>query len=266
MELNEPTSPASEAMGSGLPTLRMGLAMTGAAIVVLIGCFLADQAVYDWVHANWNYFTRPIPDHLKLATRLMRSLEDWGENVFIACILYAMWVLDRRHRSRVVMLIATALLATLPVELVKRLVGRERPDQTAGRTVLYGPSYWNEGGDFQSFPSGHTASGAAYSGSLSSFYPPVRPVAVGLALGCGASRIWKERHFLSDCWAGGILGFAIAFYLPRWRPVRQWCNVFDERASAWRFSFRAGSGAITPASGVGEAVRTPTSSSPRQAA
>jgi membrane-associated phospholipid phosphatase len=214
------------------PSRRLGWGIFALAMVILVGCFAIDRPVYEWFHANWNINTRPIPDHLKLATRMMRSLEDWGENIFIACVLYAMWFLDRRHRSRVVLLIGTALLATLPVELVKRVVGRQRPDQTEGRTVLLGPTFWNEGGDYQSFPSGHTASAAAYSGSLATFYPPLRPVAVGLAVGCGASRIWKERHFLSDCWAGGSLGFALAFYFPRLVAVRRWSKNFDEWASS----------------------------------
>ncbi len=214
--------------------------LLGLALGVLAICFALDGVVYQLVHENWNYYTRPIPDHLKLATRVMRSLEDWGENVFITCVLYAMWVLDRKHRSRVVMLIATAILATLPVEFVKRLAGRERPDQCEGQTIFHGPSLWNEGGDYQSFPSGHTASGAAFSGSLSTFYPPLRPVAVSLAVGCGASRIWKERHFLSDCWAGGFLGFTLAFYLPRVKRVRQWCDRFDQRWRASTYSPAAG--------------------------
>lgn len=233
--------------------------LLGLAVGILAICFALDSVVYQFVHENWNYYTRPIPDHLKLATRVMRSLEDWGENVFIACVLYAMWVLDRKHRSRVVMLIATAILATLPVEFVKRLAGRERPDQCEGRTIFHGPSLWNEGGDYQSFPSGHTASGAAFSGSLSTFYPPLRPVAVSLAVGCGASRIWKERHFLSDCWAGGFLGFTLAFYLPRVRRVRQWCEQFDERWSSSESSSGGGHpitvGGTSPSAGPSEIQR-----------
>jgi membrane-associated phospholipid phosphatase len=200
-----------------------------AGLVVLGLCFSLDQVVYQFFHDNWNYYTRPIPDQLKLATRVMRSLEDWGENIFIGCVLFAMWRMDFRRRSRVVLLVASALLATGPVELIKRLAGRERPDQCGGQTIFHGPALWNEGGDYQSFPSGHTASGAAYSGSLSFFYPPLRPVAVGLAVGCGTSRIWKERHFLSDCWAGGFIGFVTAFYLPRVRRVKEWSDRFDAR-------------------------------------
>lgn len=199
--------------------------------VLLVGCFWADEAVFRFVHSNWNYYTRPIPDHLKLATRMMRSMEDWGENIFISCVLFAMWQLDTKRRSRVVLLIAAALLSTIPVEGIKRIVGRERPDLSQGITHFRGPGFGSQGGDFQSFPSGHTAAGASFSGSLSTFYPALKPVAVGLAVGCGASRIWKERHFLSDCFAGGVLGFAFAFYLPRFRVVCSWANRFDAWAT-----------------------------------
>jgi membrane-associated phospholipid phosphatase len=199
------------------------------SLAVLAGCFLVDEPVYQWVHHHWNYYTRPVPDLLKLPTRLMRSMEDWGENVYIVCVLYAMWVFDRKRRSRVLMLIASALLVTLAVEGVKRVTSRERPEFNGGRTTFHGWVHWGSGGDYESFPSGHSASAASYSGSLSAFYPPLRPVAVALAVGCGGNRIWKERHFLSDCWAGGSLGFGVAFALARWSVTRRWMERVDRR-------------------------------------
>ena len=48
-------------------------------------------------------------------------------------------------------------LAADRVEVVKRGTGRERPEVGKGATIFHGPSKWDDGGDFQSFPSGHTA-------------------------------------------------------------------------------------------------------------
>src|SRR3954452_16765083 len=101
---------------------------------VLIVCFSwADGAVYQYLHANFNENTRPVPDLLKLPHRILRSLEDWGENVFIAAVIFAMWRLDPCRRGRVVCLIVGATLTCLAVEGVKRGAGRLRPDLSQGK-------------------------------------------------------------------------------------------------------------------------------------
>lgn len=200
-------------------------------LAVLGFFFMIDEAAYSFVHTHWNYNTRPVPEYLKLPTRIMRSMEDWGENIYILCVLYAMWHFDCHRRSRIPLLILSAVLVTLPVEGVKRLAGRERPELNGGKSVFHGPSQFKGGGDYQSFPSGHAASSASYSGSLAAFYPPMKPVVIALAVGCAGNRIWKERHFLSDCWAGGVLGFWLAYTLPRRRWVRNLCERFDRRFS-----------------------------------
>lgn len=202
-----------------------------ACFVVFVGLLFVDHRIYQLVHDNYSYYTRPIPDHLKITTRVLRSMEDWGENVFIVCVAYAMWVLDRHRRSRVACIVVSAVLVSLAVEGTKRLVGRERPEVSKGQLVLHGPSAWSQGGDFQSFPSGHTASGASYSGSIAVAYPPLRPVCIALAVGCAANRIWKERHFASDCWVGGVFGYWFAFRLPRRRWMQRFLAWFDRRFS-----------------------------------
>ena len=205
--------------------------LAGGFLAVLAFCFAIDEKAFAFVHTHWNYNTHPIPDYLKLPTRIMRSMEDWGENVYIFCVLYAMWQFDRHRRSRIVLLIASAILVTLPVEGIKRIAGRERPELNGGQSVFHGPAKFDGGGDFQSFPSGHAASSASYSGSLAAFYPPMKPVVIALAVGCAGNRIWKERHFFSDCWAGGAMGFWLAYTLPRRRWVRRFCDQFDRRFS-----------------------------------
>lgn len=208
-------------------------AAVGFAAIIGVGAALlaADEAIYAYVHRNFNHATRPVPELLKLPHRLLRSAEDWGENVFIACVAFAMWRFDARRRSRVLMLLVAAAVTACAVEGLKRATGRERPDVSGGRSVFHGPSRWRAGGEYQSFPSGHAAAGAAFSGALSAYYPPIRPVAAFLAVGCAGNRIWKERHFASDCFASLALGFGIGFWLPRswWaRPMREW---FDRKFS-----------------------------------
>lgn len=218
---------------ASLPTpsrKRFAIGLT-VFFVILGALFFLDGPAYHFLHENYNVYTRPVPSYLKVPTRVLRSMEDWGENVYILCVLIAMWRMDRTRRSRVPCLLIAALLVTLGVEGVKRVTGRERPEVSQGALVLHGPSVWREGGDVQSFPSGHTAAAASFSGSLATFYPPIRPVAIALAVGCGANRVWKERHFLSDCFVGGVFGFWFAATLPRRRWIQPFLGWFDAKFS-----------------------------------
>jgi undecaprenyl-diphosphatase len=211
------------------------LSRTPVAVVlvgaILVVCFWkADAWLYRILHENYNHATRPVPTHLKLATRLLRSLEDWGENVFIACVAFAMWRLDPQRRGRILCLAAAAAATAGTVEILKRGCGRARPEVSQGQTRFdWLARSADPLGDGHSFPSGHTAAAAAYSGSLAAFYPPVRPVVAFLAAGCGASRIWKERHFLGDCIAALAIGWTFAHYFAtskRWAPIWRACDRF----------------------------------------
>lgn len=207
---------------------RRGTALRLAGFAAIFFFLLAfDRSIYLYLHDHYNVNTRPVPEWLRLPTRLLRSLEDWGENVFIVAVLFAIWQLDRGNRSRVLCLVVSAGLVTIGAETIKRIAGRERPDIAGGHTVLRGPRHGNRSGDWHSFPSGHTASAGSFSGSLAAFYPPLRPVCIALAAGCGASRVWKERHFASDCWFGGAAGFWLAATLAKARWMRRLCRRFD---------------------------------------
>lgn len=213
--------------GHGTVSWRSRGLIAGLVVAAVAASFALDGPIYRLVHDHYNIHTRPVPSALRTVTRLLRSLEDWGENIYIAAVLYAIWFLDRHRRSRVVCVVIAAICVTLPIEGVKRIVGRERPDLANGLLVVHGWSAQSDKGDFQSFPSGHTAAAASYSGSLSAFYPPLTPMCVFLAAGCGANRIWKERHFFSDCLVGGVFGFWFSYTLPRRRWIRPFLDLFD---------------------------------------
>lgn len=214
-----------------LVTRRKHWQALAAVLVLLPIAFMLDRPVYDVVHRHFNYYMRPVPVHMKIPTRVLRSFEDWGENVYILAIAVVIWRIDRRRRSQLVSLVISSLLVAGIVEATKRMTGRERPEVGNGAFVLHGPSQGFAGGDWQSFPSGHTAAAAAYSGTIAYYHPLVRPVAIVLAVGCGANRIWKERHFLSDCVVGGLFGYFVALLLPTWGPMRRLNAWFDRRYS-----------------------------------
>lgn len=200
---------------------RRRLIWVALSLASILLAFALDEWVARWVHENFNENTRPIPTALKLPHRILRTMENWGENIFVLCVLVAMWRLDRENRHRVFVLVLSALIVAAGVEGLKRVAGRPRPLIGHRAREFLGPSKGFAGGDYQSFPSGHAAAGGAFSGSLWAFYPPLRPLVVTLAVGCGASRVWKERHYVSDVWVGGLIGFGLSASLPHLRLRRR---------------------------------------------
>jgi membrane-associated phospholipid phosphatase len=106
-----------------------------------------------------------------------------------------------------------ALLALAPVnaavELIKLAVGRTRPDGSRPR----GNS---------SFPSSHAANAFALALVLGLRWPRLSPAMWLLAALVAFSRIYLNRHFLSDVLVGAGLGVALSWLALRWARGRGW--------------------------------------------
>lgn len=106
---------------------------------------------------------------------------------------------------------AVAVLApvNLAVEGLKWSVNRRRPDGDPRRAN-------------SSFPSSHAANAAALALVLGSRW---RRLAIGfglLAALVGFSRIYLNRHFLSDVLAGAAIGVGLGWLTLRWLRARGW--------------------------------------------
>jgi undecaprenyl-diphosphatase len=95
------------------------------------------------------------------------------------------------------------------VELTKRAVNRTRPDGEADRGNA-------------SFPSSHAANAAALAMVLSLRWPRLAPVFVLYAGFVAFSRIYLNRHFLSDVLCGVIIGVGVG-----------WLGFLAMRARGW---------------------------------
>jgi len=107
-----------------------------------------------------------------------------------------------------VRLAAAALAGTnLAVEVLKRAVDRQRPDGEHRRSNA-------------SFPSSHAANAFVLAWVLSARWRRGAPLFFVVALLVAFSRMYLNRHFLSDVSAGAIIGAGIAWACARWLPVR----------------------------------------------
>jgi undecaprenyl-diphosphatase len=134
---------------------------------------------------------------------------------------------SRSGRSRLAFLFAQAGYAFMAVgfarilvSVAKVLIGRARPvlfDE--GGSLHFRP--FSAADDFNSFPSGHSATMGAVAMVLMLWFPRARiPIFLLCAFGA-ATRIAARAHYPSDVVAGYALGLLSALFLARWLARRR---------------------------------------------
>ncbi len=130
----------------------------------------------------------------------------------------AISLIDRRHLPRAAHILLCAAASGLAAEIIKVLVGRERPIAHDG--VNFFKPFLSGFTDHSNlaFPSSHTAVAFGAAWMACYFFPRGRWLWLGLAVGCGLSRLAVQAHWLSDCYAAALLAYLICRAL---RPLAQ---------------------------------------------
>jgi membrane-associated phospholipid phosphatase len=101
---------------------------------------------------------------------------------------------------------ASVVLATAIKAISKGLISRARPrvlfDQDRYRFELLGPG----GGDWKSFPSGHTADAMAAARGLTRIFPELGGAAYTSAAAIALVQIPRAKHYPIDVTAGAVVG------------------------------------------------------------
>ena len=103
-------------------------------------------------------------------------------------------------------------MAAVATEVLKDVVQRPRPSQSSD------PDLWRQGGGNKSFPSGETATIAAFVTPIIIEYQQEHPAVWALSvlpLYMGKARMASQAHWLSDVLAGGAVGVAAGVYSAR---------------------------------------------------
>ena len=118
---------------------------------------------------------------------------------------------------------ASAGAAGLGAALLKLVIGRERPATIqivdGVEALVYQGHHFR--GLFSGFadgsnlglPSSHAATAAGGAFAAAMLWPRLWPMAVGIASGCGVSRVLTGAHFASDAYGGIVLGLLAAWWL-----------------------------------------------------
>lgn len=111
---------------------------------------------------------------------------------------------DKGRRTAVEGMVAIGVNSFLANMVFKSIAHRKRPTEAVpdGRRLKRPES--------TSFPSGHTASAAAFSGIVDRAYPKLWLPINGLAATVGFSRVYTGVHYPGDVLGGWLLGKAVA--------------------------------------------------------
>ena len=118
--------------------------------------------------------------------------------------LFAVFGGKKGRRTAAEGMIAIGINSFMANVLFKKVARRKRPtDPVPEERRLVQP-------ESSSFPSGHTASAAAFSGIVDRAYPKLWLPINGLAATVGFSRVYTGAHYPGDVFAGWLLGKSVA--------------------------------------------------------
>lgn len=172
----------------------------GAFVALESGLIFADQSVADFAQSHKNntesYISRNILEHFGAEHSII---------VMSGILTYGMLAKNEKFVSTALLAFESFALASLVTRIPKTLVGRERPDNWQGD----GPFTFNGPFGGSSFPSGHTTASFAVASVIATQFRDSKwiPVAAYSVAGlAGLSRIYDNKHWLTDVVAGAAIG------------------------------------------------------------
>lgn len=170
-------------------------------------CFVVDEDVQQWMQSHQSGFGDGLATYIG---------QPFGNSLYVVGGSFLVYVGGKiSHQEKIAQPALTAFKATLiaggATGLIKFLSHRTRPDEHAPADAFIwdGPSFSTEN---LSFISAHSATAFALASSLSTYYkdyPWVACVTYPLATVTAWSRVYDNRHWLSDVVGGAILGVFI---------------------------------------------------------
>lgn len=228
--------PATETSVPSKPVVRrvdprywfvLGIAVLGGL------AFLIDLPVSRWMH------TRQALKELHQPLQVAEALGDgWG----VAVVLITMYLVCVNRRRELPRVLFTVLASGLVSNIIKLCVARLRPRSYEGTGLLDVPSVFDTfhgwlpflqakamvGSRYQSFPSGHTATGFALAIALTRMFPRAGWWFATLAVAIALQRVETGAHYVTDTCFGAVIGLVIGLSFQQGTPWARWFDRHEE--------------------------------------
>ena len=212
---------AAPFMFDGQDWARVGLAAGGTAVM-----FAMDKHIKDFALRNQTKLNDAIFD--------IDSYQGNHYSLFLAWGIYGYGALAGNNKIRRMGLHATeAFVYSGAISgIFKIFIGRRRP--YAGDGYLYFRPFRPFDDTYQSLPSGHTTVSFAVSTALAKSIDNVywKVFWYGTAGLVGASRVYHNKHWLSDVFLGAVIGYYTGDYVVGF-DKKEKPRIFGKRVQPW---------------------------------
>ena len=197
---------------------RRRIARLCTTAIILAGFIILTLLDFPLLHLFYMGDERTVENHdWYRMLRVVGYLGTWA-------VVGILFILHDRNRHRGAAVFLSALTAGALAELLKLIIGRERPvdgNQLQEGFYHFRPflSGFTDGSNL-GLPSSHAATAFGGCLMLAALLPNTRRFLILLALGCGITRMLTGAHFATDVYTGAILGYLVSLLYTKPTPTR----------------------------------------------
>ena len=196
-----------------------------------------DLPVSRWLHTHqqWKVLHQPL-----------QVVEAYADGAGVALLFITLWIVAPHRRREIPRAAFTVIAGGLAANVIKILLARIRPQSFPDLTQIESVRdtfagwlsiLWSKSdlatqaivplkglSQIQSFPSGHTATGAALAVALTRLFPPGGWWFGVLAALIALQRVETGAHYVSDTCCGAAVGLLAAL---SWQQGTPWARAMD---------------------------------------
>jgi membrane-associated phospholipid phosphatase len=195
---------------------RKELVLLGVGVIITGTLIICDPTID-------NIFS-PLDNKNKFIRRTSPNLTEFGGKYGIMSVAgfgaYSIIWNDKKAQQTSLLLTEALITSGVWTRIAKIIFSRERPSATSNYSHEKGGEwYWFTGffsqrfqsvGEYDAFPSGHTATAFAIASVIDDCYGEyylVTPITYIVASAIGITRMIEHDHWASDVFVGGVLGY-----------------------------------------------------------
>lgn len=220
------------------------------ALYFVLGFAVLIAALY-WLDRPLSVWGQGLPEGVRA---FFEWVTQWGESDWILIPTFIAWLvawllsLLTRDAIRQALGELAALagfifvgvgLPSLISTLLKRLIGRGRPETWVAETPLSFQWLNWSAFEYQSFPSGHATTAFSLAAVVAFIWPKAFWPAMAFAALVAISRIVVGAHYPTDITAGAVLGVLGAYAVRQFFVARGWLFAANDKGGTERRKFAA---------------------------